>query len=310
MSAIERTDAGALIPVDVANEIFQELPAQSICLGKFRSVRMSHKQQRVPVLSVLPTAAFRNPEISNVQATKQAWAEKMLNAEELVSYVPIPKAVLDDSDFPIWDEVRPRVVEAMAEAIDLAILFGTGKPASWDAAIVPTAVARGNTFERGSVGGQLLNVDISNVMQFVEEDGYSVDGFAARMGLKGGLRGLVDDNNQPIYQPSLQAGTSNLLYGEMISFARHGGWVNADAELVAGSWRHGIVGMREDITFEVAKEGVIQDANGDIIYNLLQMGMRCLVVTMRLAYACADPVTRLNSGNNRYPFAVLEPPSV
>jgi len=145
------------------------------------------------------------------------------------------------------------------------------------------------------------------VMQFVEEDGYSVDGFVGRLAMKAGLRGLVDANKQPIFQPSLQAGTPNMLYGEMIAFAKHGGWVNADADLIAGSWMHGIIGLREDVTFEVAKEGVIQDGAGAIEYNLLQMGMRCLIVTMRLAYACADPVTRLNQGNNRYPFAVLQP---
>jgi HK97 family phage major capsid protein len=308
MPLIDRNDANALIPVDVTNQIFQELPASSICLSKFRTVRMSHKQQRVPVLSTLPTAAFRNGDHGRGPTTKMSWTDKFLNAEELVAYVPIPKTVLDDADFPIWDECRPRVVEAMAEAIDLAILFGSGKPASWDAAIVPAAVDAGNVFVRGSIAGQLLNNDIGAVVAFVEDDGFAIDGYAARMSIKAGLRGLVDENKQPIFQPSLQAGTPNLLYAEPIQYARHQGWVNTEADLIAGAWRHGIIGLREDVEFEVAREGVLQDAGGAIEYNLLQMGMRCLVVTMRLAYTCANPVTRLNdNGETRFPFAVLKP---
>ncbi len=307
MALIDRNDANALIPVEVANQIIQELPAKSLVLSKFRQVRMSHKQQRVPVISVLPSASFRNGDYGSALTSKMAWDDKYLNAEELVAYVPIPKTVLRDSDFPIWDECRPRVVEAMAEAIDSAILFGVGKPASWDAAIVPTAVSKGNFFDRGSVVGQRLNVDISETMAKLEEDGFDVDGFVGRMAIKSGLRGLVDANGQPIYQASMQQGFPSLLYGESIDFVKHQGWVNASADLIAGSWKHGIVGIREDVEFEVAKEGVLQDAGGDIEYNLLQMGMRCLVVTMRLAFACAQPATRLNQSATRYPFSVLIP---
>ena len=308
MPAILTADADALIPVEVMDEIFQELPAQSIAMTHFRHVQLSNKEQRTPVLSVLPSAAFRQGEAQNVLATKMGWKDKFLTAEELVCYVPIPKTVLDDSNFPIWDEVRPRAVEAMGEVIDNAIFFGTGKPASWDNAIVPEAVARGNFYQIGTVPADKLNVDISNTMSLVEEDGFAVNGFAARTGMKGKLRGLVDDNGNPIYSPSVSSEQNSLLYGERIEYAKHDGWDNAQAELVAGDYRKGLIGIRSDVEFDVAKEGVIQDAGGAIEYNLLQMGMRCLIITMRVAFAVADHVTRKNQDEATvYPFAVLQP---
>ncbi len=58
----------------------------------------------------------------------------------------------------------------------------------------------------------------------VEEDGFDVNGFWARRGMKAAFRGLRDDNGQPIFQPSLTAGTPGTLYGESILYPTNGAW--------------------------------------------------------------------------------------
>ncbi len=302
---INRSDASALIPEEVASEIIQALPKQSAALSMFRRVTMSRKQKRLPVLSVLPMAYFRTAGLR--KTTELRWANKYLEAEELSAIVPIDKAVLDDSEFDIWGEAKPRIVESLGATIDGAALFGTGKPATWPEAIVPAAIAANNKYVRGSVNGQDLAEDINQVMVKVEEDGFDVNGFMARKRIKGSLRGLRDSNNGLLFQPSLQAGTPSTLYGEALHYVDNGAWENDLAELIAGDQQQGIIGLRQDLSWEIWKEAVIQDDEGRIVYNLAQMGMVALVVVMRVAFQVANPITRMNQDADRYPFAVLQP---
>jgi HK97 family phage major capsid protein len=307
-SSIGRNDAQALIPEEVANQIFQDLPKKSVCLSKFRQVTMSRKQQRQPVLSLLPHAYFRDGDNGRAQMTKIAWANKFLNAEELVVFVPIPKVVLDDAEFDIWGETRPRLVEALGATVDAAILFGDGKPASWPAAIVDAAHAAGQTFVRGSVVGNKLDLDVNAIMGQVEEDGYDVNGFAARKTIKSALRGLRTNQYELLFQPSLQAGTPDTLYGESIEYVQNGGWDNDKADMISGDWMQGVIGMRKDITWDIFKEATLHDGDGNVIYNLAQDGMVALMVALRLAWQVPNPVNRMNPDDNtRYPFSVLRP---
>src|ERR1700755_2741933 len=140
---ISRSDAGALIPEEVSSQIFQDLPKQSVALSLFKQVKMSSKQQKMPVLSVLPTAYFVSGDSGLKQTTEVNWDNKMLEAEEIACIVPIPEAVLDDSAFDVWEEIKPRLVEAIGKTIDQAVLFGTNKPASWAPAIFTDATEAG-----------------------------------------------------------------------------------------------------------------------------------------------------------------------
>src|SRR5882672_11272460 len=166
-SSITRDDAAALIPEEVSKEIFQDLPKQSVALSMFQSVPMSRKQQRLPVLSVLPFAFFRNGDTGMTQTSNIEWANKYLNAEEVTVVVPIPDTVLQDSEFDLWGQAKPRIVEAVGSVVDGAVIFGTNKPDTWAASVVEGAVAAGNEFVRGSVPEQDLSVDVSDTMALV-----------------------------------------------------------------------------------------------------------------------------------------------
>jgi HK97 family phage major capsid protein len=307
--AISRSEAAALIPEDATNEILQGMPASSIALSMFRQVRMSRAQQRMPVLSALPTAYFVNGDTGLKQTTEQAWTNKYLDAEELAAIVPIPEAVLDDTSFDVWAEIRPRLQEAIGAALDAAVLFGTNKPASWPSDITTAAIAAGNNYNSGSVGPPPdLAGEVSTVMGLVEADGFMVTGFAAEPAFKAALRGLRDSQQGLLFQPSLQAGTPGTLYGETIQYATNGAWNSGAARMLAGDWRQGILGVRQDLTYKVLDQAVIQDNTGAIVYNLAQQDMVALRVTARFAFQVPNPENRLQPTDaNRYPFAVLQP---
>ncbi|WP_289009629.1 phage major capsid protein [uncultured Thermomonospora sp.] len=294
-----------LIPEPVSAQIIQELPSQSFLLQRAAQVRMSTKTQRQPVLDVLPTAYWVSGDSGMKQTSAVDWKNVMLVAEELAVIVPIPEAYLDDAQVPIWDEVRPRIVEALGYKIDAAGLFGVDKPSSWPADIYSSAVAAGNTVVVGT--GTDFAQDVASLGELIATDGFQITGFAARPGLKWRLVGLRSQDGVPIYQPDLQSGGGGMLYGYPVTEVSNGSWDSSEAELIAGDWTKCIIGLRQDITWKMFTEGVISDGEGKVVLNLMQQDSVALRVTMRIAYATSNPVTRLNmDGNTRFPFGVVQ----
>lgn len=307
-NVITRSNADALIPLEIANEIIKEVPSASKLLPLMRRLpNMTAKQRVLPVQSALPNAYFLNGDMDLKQTSKAEWEKLMLTAEELAVIVPIPEAVLDDSSFDIWGEIRPQIVEALGIAIDQAILFGTNKPASWPTSIYDGAVAKNNTVAVGT--GVDVASDIigkNGLIALVENDGYVVNGFIADGSFAPELRDLRDKNNRPIYIPALNSEYRDTIVGREIVYDNSGMFDYTKALMVAGDFRKAVYAIRQDVTYKVLDQAVIQDANGNIVFNLAQQDMIALRVVMRLGVQIANPVTR-RAGTNGYPFAVLTP---
>jgi HK97 family phage major capsid protein len=308
-SIISRSDADALIPVEVASEMLQAAIGESAALTLFPQVPMSAKQRRVPVVSALPVAYFVNGDTGLKQTTEVNWSGLMLEAEEIAAIVPIPEAVVDDADFDVWGAIRPRLAEAIGRALDAAIFFGTNKPASWPQAIDAGARAAGNTAARGTntpaEGG--VAGDISDLFGVVEADGYSVDGLVTKTLFKGLLRNARDANGVPLTEVS-----QGSIYGARIVYAMAGQWpapATGATEAIAGDFTQGMLGVRQDITYKLLDQAVISDDTGKVIYNLAQQDMVAMRVVARFGFQVANPISyEAPNAATRYPFAVLTQP--
>lgn len=303
-----RTDAQATMPEDVAKEIIRGAAQKSVVMSMFRRVPMSRAQQRQPVLSALAQAYWVSGDTGLKQTTKEAWANQYLNAEEIAVIVPVPQAVLDDSDYDLFEEMKPDIEEAVGQALDLAALFGINKPSSWPTAIVPGAVAAGNSLTKGSVSGQDIAGDLNAIMKLVAADGLPVTGFAADALLEYDLQGLRDSQGRPIFVQDLTSAAGNRLYGRPFTYLNNGGWDATQAVALAGDMSKAILGVRQDITYSVHTEGVITDGSGAVVLNLMQQDSAALRLVCRFGFQVANPITRRNTNSaTRYPFAALTP---
>ncbi len=316
MALITKSGADALIPVEQSREIIANIPQKSKLLPLMRRLpNMSSAQRTTPVLNSLPTAYFvSGADESGVPGKKQTtnaeWGKLTLTAEELAVIVPIPEAVLADADYDIWGELKPQIEEAFAVAIDKAILFGTNKPASWAAAIVPTAITAGNSIEIGTnvdVAGDIIGE--GGLMDLVAADGYRVNGFLADATMEAKLRNLRTTDNGLLYLPALTANEPDTLVGRSVQYDTQGVFDNTTALMVAGDFSKAVYAIRQDLTYKVLDQAVIQDTStGDIVYNLAQNDMVALRCVMRLGVQVANPINRMNgTAATRYPFAVLTP---
>lgn len=311
---IARSEADALIPEDVSREITQSLPEASAVMSVARRLpNMPTNKQRMPVLSLFPAAYFVNGDTGLKQTTEINWANKYLNAEEIAVIVPIPEAVLDDADYDIWGEVRPRIVEAMGKTFDQAVLYGTNAPASWPTDLVAAATAAGHVVDLSDVitgGGDIYDAVMgeTGVLAYVEEDGFMVNGHLAALTMKAKLRGLRTEDGQPIFVRAMQEGSRYELDGEPLIFPRNGSMVPANALQISGDWDQLVFSIRQDVTYKLLDQAVIQDNTGAIVYNLAQQDMVALRVVMRLAWQLPNPINQINPTEaTRYPFAILKP---
>lgn len=309
---ITRSSAEALIPVETSREIIKDIPLQSPLLSLMnRLPNMTAKQRTMPVMASLPEAHFLNGDTDRKKTTNASWTNKTITAEELAVIVPIPEAVLDDASYDIWGQIRPHIVSAFVNKITAAILFGTNKPASWPDALIPAAIAKGHTLELGT------NVDLASdiigkggLMQKVEADGYRVNGFFADTMFEADLRDLRNANRDLLYSSSLTANNPDTLLGRNVYYDNSGVFDYSQALMLAGDFSKALYAIRQDMTYKVLDQAVIQNEDGTIAYNLAQQDMVALRCVMRIGFQTIEPINERNVGNaNRYPFAVLTPAS-
>lgn len=307
---INRADAEAIIREQIVDTIAQDIPKQSCFMGMAKKLpNMTSKQTRIRVLDFLPTAYWVNGDTGMKQTSSQAWDNVYLTAAELAVIVPIPEAVLDDAEFDIMGEVTPRVIEAIGQRVDAAIIFGDNRPAEWQNDIITLARQAGNNVVLGSSPDyyeKLLCED--GVFAKVEEDGYSVNGVIASTTMKAKLRGLRDDSGQPIFNKNMQGATQYALDGSPMYFPDNGSFDTSVTQMVAGDFSKAVYAIRQDITVKILTEGVIQDPNTkEIVYNLAQQDMVALRVVFRMGWALPNPATRIDGDRVGCPFAYLEP---
>lgn len=313
MASIDRSALSGLIPEPVTREIMQGAIAESAVLRMGRRLaNMSSNTQTINVLDALPSAYFVNGEATGdgagdafKQTTNMAWDKKKLYAEEIAVIVPIPEAALDDADYDIWGEVKPRLTEAFGKVIDAAILFGTNKPSTWRTGVVPAAVAAGN--------GVPISSDIfsdimgeNGLIAKVELDGFNPNGVMSAIQMRGKLRGLKDTTGQPIFKSDMQGTTRYGLDGMDMYFPMNGAFDPNQAQMIVGDWSQLVYAIRQDMTFKIFTEGVIQDPSTKAItYNLMQNDMVALRAVMRLGWEIANPINAYNTDiENPFPFSV------
>lgn len=304
-----RTDLSGLIPEPVTREIIQGVTEGSAVLNMGRRLpNMTSKTQTMNVLDMLPTAYFVNGDTGTKQTTKMKWDKKKIVAEEIAVIVPIPEAVLDDADYDIWGEVRPRLVEAFGKVIDGAILFGTNKPTSWRDSVLETCTKAGSVVAATPYIYDDLLAE-GGVIAKVEESGYLVNGIMSAIQMRAKLRGLKDKGGSPIFKTDMQGATPYALDGSPMYFPRNGAFDASKALMIAGDWSELVYSIRQDITFKIFDQGIVQDpSDNSIVYNLMQNDMVALRAVMRLGWEIPNPKTAYNDTLSKYcPFAVYAP---
>ena len=297
---ITRQNAEALFTEDLVAEIIQGVTKQSAALSMFRRLpNMSSNIMRMRVLDALPMAYWVNDSTDNgrKQVTSAAWANKYIVPAEIAVIVPIKEDVLDDASIDIWGEIRPRLVEAIGKKIDQAIFAGVDKPSAWRADLLSSIAQAGAYVSQGS--GTLYSA-INDAMVKVEESGYNPTGIVGGVDVKGKFRMMLDTSGQPIKGTEIDELPK--------AYIDNGAWDKTKAQMIVGDFTQAVYSIRQDITYKVLDQAIIQNpSDGEIMYNLAQEDMVALRVVMRLGWEIPNPITALQPDEAvRFPFAAIQ----
>lgn len=185
------------------------------------------------------------------QAFIKQWIFPEIKAKKIAVIIPVTKEKINDTDINVFEEIKPHIAEAIAKALDAACLFGTGSP--FEKSIY--SIAEDKSISLGTNGGA-LDLDISDIMALVEAGGEDVNGFTASYKLKNSLRKLRNANGDNLYVPGVD---QNQLYNNPIEFVRNGAWDESKAIAIAGNWNYSIVGVRDEIEYQILKEATLQN---------------------------------------------------
>jgi len=331
---ITRADSAPLSTEEVAQLQTELVDTSWLFRLATRLPDMTKAQRRIPVWQSLPKAYFveattnssppppsTDKDYGYIQTSDVDWTNRYVDAEEIAVIVPIPKAVLADSDYDIWEEIRPKIVEAFDRAITGAVLLGTTPygqtiPTTWStnmggAGILAGATAAGHVVSAASYTDLYEAIlgesdTAKGVCMLVEEDGFMATGHVGATTMRGKLRNVRAVGGEPIFVPSMQGPAQYQLDGAPIFFPRDGIVNAASALLISGQWDKLVYAFRQDIEWELSTQGTISNDAGKIVFNLFQQNMVGLKVTMRLGFALPNPKNYANPTDaTRYPFAVL-----
>ena len=147
----------------------------------------------------------------------------------------------------------------------------------------------------------------NGVIAKVEESGFFVTGHMADISMRAKLRGLKDSTGDPIFKANMQDGTRYSLDGSVMTFPNNGAFDKTKALMISGDFSQLVYAIRQDITFKLFTEGVVQNTDGTIAYNLMQQDMVALRAVMRLGWEIPNPINSVQTNKSkRCPFAILK----
>ena len=306
--SVTRENASPLIKPEESNEIIQAVVESSTALKLMnRLPNMGTNVREYPIMDSYPMAGFVDGDAGLKMTTNMKWSKDKIVAEEVAAIVAVPDNVAADADYDIFAQMKPRLVEAAGKVIDAAIFFGTNKPTAWRAGIVPAAVtAQNNVAATTDIVTDVFGE--GGLIAKVEEDGYFPESIVSAISMRAKLRGLKDKNDRPLFMENLHQGAQYTLAGMGMEFPRNGAFDATQALMVTGDWSQAVYAIRQDVTFDVFTSGVVSDADGKVIYNLMQNDMKAIRMVIRLGWNILNPVNAVNpDGTKRFPFAVYQP---
>ncbi len=268
------------VPTPQATEIIKEVVHGSSVLRLAKLEPMTSDKKKIPVMTSGP-GAYWVGETERIKTSVASWIFPEIEAKKLAVIIPMTKEKMNDTTINAFDELKPYVQEAFHKAIDMACLFGTNSPFAKN--LFGVASDTGNTIVAGTNGAGALDLDISDTMALVEAAGLDVNGFAADYSFKNSLRKLRDKNGNQLYVTGVN---DEQLYSLPIEFGRNGAWDKTKATAFAANWNYALVGIRQEIEYEILKEATLHTvtmADGNPL-SLAEQDMIALKATMRLGF--------------------------
>jgi HK97 family phage major capsid protein len=279
-----------LIQEEYSPEIIKASVNGSTALSVFPTIPLGTKTTHMPVVATLPEADWLTSEDpseagSTKPTSQMSWADQTMVVEEIAVILPIHEDVVADATGDILSDMATRAGEAIGKALDLAVLFGTKKPASWvSPALLPAAVGASPAQTVQVVDGTANQDDlwgaINQASEMLALGGMNPSILIAPLSLRYRLANLRDGDGRPAF-------SDNSLSGYTTVFNRNGAWDRSATSALIVDPSMGRIGIRQDVTAKFLDQATV----GGI--NLAEKDMVAIRFKARYAYVLGSPLGRV-----------------
>jgi len=287
-------DFSGVIPPAMSTTIIQEVLQSSAAMRLCSRLPMGTGVTQMPIPKTLPTASWVTSATGRKPYTNVGLQTATVTAEEVAAVIAIPDKMVEDSSINLWNYCRPLLSQAIAVALDGAVIFGLNAPASFPIG--------GIMAEAVPVNAGLDAIDtINKTMAQVEAQALNPTGHASDLTNRALIRGLRATTNELIF------GTTQIdnyqvpsIYGLPASYIPFQNKQGANpADFVTGDWGYAILGVRSDIRYLVDPSAVIADSAGVVQVSGFQDNVTPMKVWARFGFALLRPVTVQQPGGAR-----------
>lgn len=243
---VEGTDdqGGYLVPEEFRAEVFRVLPNFTVMRKLARVLPMNTDTLNLNTLVARPYA-YWTAEYASKTTTSAEFGRVVLHPNDLVCLLPVTHQLIADANIDVIQFITALFGEAIGMAEDKAFFTGSG-----------TGQPKGISTETiGSVaaGGALAFDHLQGLLDLAPQRvrNSPTAAYVAHNHVISALRKLKDTTGRYIWEPSVQVGQPDRVYGRPIyeqnDLSSH--------ELYFGDWNYYIIGDRQQIVVETTREG-------------------------------------------------------
>lgn len=257
------------IPVEISQQVIKNVINQASILKVCKRESMTSDIMDLPYLTDSGSASWVS-EGEAIGTTIPTFGYPRLKARKLAVIIPVTREKINDSIVTVMNELQQAIVDAFANAIDSAMIFGINSP--FDTNLVTAVGTKKITVT------DRLDTDLSNAMALVEDNKLVCNNILIGNSQKKTLRALA---NNASYKGAI---TLNSAYDIPIEYVRD--FDNTKAIAIIGDFTKAIIGTREGIEYQTLDQATI--GNGSNAINLAERDMIAIKATMRLGFVVAD----------------------
>lgn len=267
------------VPVDKAKGIMGFVAKGSALIPQSKLEPMTAPTKQFTFWADTPSAYWVG-EGKRIKTSVATFVNATMEAHKIAVIIPCTKEKLNDTVINVFEEMKQPIADAIQQKFDMAGLFGIDSPFKFN--LFDNAVKNGMFIVDGTNAS--LDLDVSDVMALVEEEGMDVNGFIAHTGVKNRLRKLRDGDGNQLY---VEGTNTKEFYNVPITFAKGKASFDRErAQLFAGDWDKSRVGVYQGLEYETLREATLQDTlwtDGKPL-SLAEQDMIALKVTARFAF--------------------------
>lgn len=200
-------DGGYLVPDEFEKQLVQKLHQENILRSISHVIQTSSGDHKIPVVASEGTAAWLDEEAAYTESNS-TFSQVTLGAHKLGTLIKVSEELLNDSAFDLTNYISSEFARRLGDAEEEAFLTGngTGRPTgilndtngAKDG--ITTASATAITFD------ELIDLYYSLKEPYRKNAVFLMNDDTVKA-----IRKLKDKNDQYIWQPSIQAGTPDMI---------------------------------------------------------------------------------------------------